>query len=104
MRVLVVGGYGAQGQVICRELVKNPKVSEVVCAGRRLEEAKKFVAKHKSKKLSASAVDLENISEMNAAVKKTDLVVNAASYIYNLRLMKSCAQNGVNYQDLASAW
>ena len=104
MRVLVIGGYGAQGQVICRELVKNPKVSEVVCAGRRLEEAKKFVAKHRSKKLSASAVDLENISEMNAAVKKTDLVVNAASYIYNLRLMKSCAQNGVNYQDLASAW
>lgn len=104
MRVLVVGGYGAQGQVICRELVKHRKVSEVICAGRRLEQAQKFVSKYRSKKLSASVVDLDSLSEIQAAVKKADLVINSASYIYNLRLMKACARNGVNYQDLASAW
>ena len=104
MRILVLGGYGAQGQVICRELVKHPKVSEVVCGGRRLEQAKRFVSKYKNEKLSASRVDLDNINEARAAVKKADLVVNAASYIYNLRLMKACAESGVNYQDLASAW
>jgi len=104
MRILVVGGYGAQGQVICRELVKHPKVSEVICSGRRLEQAKKFVSRYKSKKLSASRIDLDNIQEVRAAVKNVDLAINSASYIYNLRLMKACAENGVNYQDLASAW
>ena len=104
MRILVLGGYGAQGQVICRELVKHPKVSEVVCGGRRLEQAKRFVSKYKNEKLSASRVDLDNVNEARAAVKNADLVVNAASYIYNLRLMKACAESGVNYQDLASAW
>jgi len=104
MRILIVGGYGAQGQVICRELVKHPKVSEVICAGRKLEQAKRLVSKYKSEKLVASRVDLNNVNEARAAVKNVDLVVNAASYIYNLRLMNICAESGVNYQDLASAW
>jgi saccharopine dehydrogenase-like NADP-dependent oxidoreductase len=104
MRISVVGGYGAQGQVICRELVKHPKVSEVICSGRRLEQAKGFVSRFKNKKLSAGSTDLNNINEVRAAVKNVDLVINSASYIYNLRLMKACAESGVNYQDLASAW
>lgn len=98
----MLGGYGAQGQVICRELVKHPKVSEVICCGRRLEKAKRFVLKHANEKLSASRIDLDNINEARAVVKKVDLVINAASYIYNLRLMTACAESGVNYQDLAS--
>jgi len=104
MKILVFGGYGAQGQVICRELLKHPKVSEVICSGRRLEQAKRFVSRFKDKKLSANKTDLDSINEINAAIKNVDLVINAASYIYNLRLMKACAKNGVNYQDLASAW
>jgi saccharopine dehydrogenase (NAD+, L-lysine-forming) len=104
MKVLVLGGYGAQGQVICRELTKHPKVSEIICAGRRLEQAKKFVSKYKSEKLSPACVDLSNLNEVRVAVKNVDLAINAASYIYNLRLMKACADSGVNYQDLASAW
>lgn len=104
MKVLVLGGYGAQGQVICRELTKHPKVSEIICAGRRLEQAKKFVSKYKNKKLSPACVDLNNLKDVREAVKSVDLAINAASYIYNLRLMKACADSGVNYQDLASAW
>jgi len=104
MKILVLGGYGAQGQVICRELVKHPKVSEVICAGRRLEQAKRFVSKYRSQKLYPASVDLNNINEVRRAVKDVDLAINSASYIYNLRLMRACAENGVNYQDLASAW
>lgn len=104
MRILVLGGYGAQGQVICRELVKNPKASEVICSGRRLEQAKRFVSRYKHEKLSASRIDLDNVNDVRKAVKGVDLVVNSASYIYNLRLMKACAESGVNYQDLASSW
>lgn len=104
MRILVAGGYGAQGQVICRELVKHPKVSEVICSGRHREQAEKFISRHKSEKFSAASLDLNKINEIDPAIKNVDLVVNAASYVYNLRLMKACAKNGVNYQDLASAW
>jgi len=104
MRILVAGGYGAQGQVICRELVKNRKVSEVICSGRRIEQAKKFVSKYKNEKLTPGSLDLENINQINKAIRNVDHVLNSASYIYNLRLMKACAESGVNYQDLASAW
>jgi saccharopine dehydrogenase-like NADP-dependent oxidoreductase len=51
MKVLVIGGYGAQGSVICTYLARRPEVSEIVCAGRNLEKAKKLVERLKSDKI-----------------------------------------------------
>lgn len=101
VRILVLGGYGAQGAVICTELVKHPKVSEVICAGRRPERAKRFAHRLKSEKLSTRHVDLDRASELRASLKDVDVVINSASYVYNLPMMKAAAQNGVSYQELA---
>lgn len=101
MRILVLGGYGAQGSVICTDLVKHSKVSEVICAGRRLERAKHFADRLKSEKLSTRCVNLSRVDELRKAVKDVDVVINTASYIYNLRTMKAAAESGASYQDLA---
>ena len=101
MRILVLGGYGAVGNVICRELVKHPNVDEVVCAGRSLEKAEAFVERYRNEKLSAMKVDLFDIEELRKAVKDFDIVINAVDYRFNLRIMKACVETGVSYQDLA---
>jgi len=101
MRILVLGGYGAQGAVICTELVKHPKVSEVLCAGRRPERAKRFADRLKSEKLSTLRVDLNRADELRTNLKDVDVVINSASYIYNLTMMKTAAESGVSYQELA---
>jgi len=101
LKILVLGGYGAQGSVMCMELVKHPKVSEVICAGRRLEQAEAFKDKLKSEKLSTRKVDLSRVDELRKAAKDVDVVINAASYIYDLRAMKAAIENGASYQDLA---
>ena len=102
MKVLVVGGYGAQGSVICTYLARSPDVSEIVCAGRNLEKAKQLVERLKSDKVTAKKLDATNADELTAAAKGMDLVVNATVPKYNLIIMDAVLKGGANYQDLAS--
>jgi len=101
MKILVLGGYGAQGSVMCTELVKHSKVSEVICAGRNVKEAEAFKQRLKSEKISTRQVDLNKTDEIRKAAQGVDIVVNSANYIYDLRIMKAAAQEGASYQDLA---
>ncbi|MEM1539990.1 MAG: saccharopine dehydrogenase NADP-binding domain-containing protein [Candidatus Bathyarchaeia archaeon] len=101
MKILILGGYGAQGSVICYELAKHKRVSEIVIAGRNLERAKALKKMLKSDKLSILCVDLNNVDEVQKAVKGCDLVVNSASYVYDIRVMKAALAEGANFQGLA---
>ena len=101
MRVLVLGGYGAVGNVICRDLAKHPNIDEVVCAGRSLEKAEAFVKRYRNEKISAMKVDLFDVEDLQKAVKGFDIVINAVDYRFNLRVMKACVDAGASYQDLA---
>lgn len=101
MKILVLGGYGAQGSVICTDLVKSPEVSEVICAGRNLEKAKRLADWLKSEKLSPLRVDASNPDELLRAIKEVDVVVNAALPMFNFYIMQAALKSGTHYQDLA---
>jgi len=102
MKVLVVGGYGAQGSVICTYLAKSPDVSEIVCAGRNLTKAKRLIERLKSDKVSPKKLDATKRDELTNAAKGMDLVVNATVPKYNLIVMDAVLKGGARYQDLAS--
>ncbi len=102
MKVLVLGGYGAQGSVICTYLARSPDVSEIVCAGRNLEKAKRLVERLRSDKVTPKKLDATNPDELASATKGKDLVVNATVPKYNLTIMDAVLKGGANYQDLAS--
>ncbi len=101
MKILILGGYGAQGSVICYELAKHKRVSEILIAGRNLDRAKALKEMLKSEKLSTCRVDLNNVDELQKAVKSCDLVINSASYVYDLRVMKAALSAGANFQGLS---
>ncbi len=102
MKVLVVGGYGAQGSVICTYLSRSPEISEIVCAGRNLAKAKRLVERLKSDKVSPKKLDATKQNELMSAAKGMDLVVNATVPKYNLIVMDAVLKGGACYQDLAS--
>jgi saccharopine dehydrogenase (NAD+, L-lysine-forming) len=102
MKVLVIGGYGAQGSVICTYLAKRPDVSEIVCAGRNLSKAKRLVERLKSEKVSPKKLDATKKDELTSSAKGMDLVVNATVPKYNLIVMDAVLKGGAHYQDLAS--
>lgn len=102
MKVLVLGGYGAQGSVICTYLARSPDVSEVVCTGRDLEKAKRLAQRLKSDKVKPKKLDAGKRDELVMAAKEMDLVVNSTAPKYNLSIMDAALKGGAHYQDLAS--
>ena len=102
VKVLVVGGYGAQGSVVCTYLARSPEVSEIVCAGRSLEKAKRFVERLGSDKVRLKKLDANKVDELESAARGMDLVVNSTAPKYNLAIMDAALKGGAHYQDLAS--
>ena len=107
-KMLVLGGYGAQGSATVMWLVKEPDVSEVICAGRNLEKAKRFADKLKSHKVRPMKVDAWKPNEVLEAAKGVNVVINmTAAWIGErsptLEVMDAAFKNGAHYVDAAAA-
>jgi saccharopine dehydrogenase-like NADP-dependent oxidoreductase len=107
-KMLVLGGYGAQGSATVMWLVKEPDVSEVICAGRNLEKAKRFADKLKSNKVRPMKVDAWKPNEVLEAAKGVNVVINmTAAWIGErsptLEVMDAAFKNGAHYVDAAAA-
>jgi len=101
MKVLVLGGYGAVGTAICGDLAQTPHISEVVCAGRNIDKAKRLAQKLKSDKVTPKKVDASSSDELTKALKEVDIVINSSLPQYNLTVMEAALKNGVHYIDNA---
>jgi len=101
MKVLVLGGYGAVGTAICGDLAKTPQISEVICAGRNLDKARRLAQKLKSDKVTPKKVDASNSNELMRALKGVNIVINSSLPEYNLIVMEAALKNGVHYIDNA---
>ena len=108
-KILVLGGCGAQGSATVMWLVKEPDVSEVICADISLEKAKRLKAKLKSDKLRPMKVNAWNPDEVLEAAKGVDVVINMVAAWINKRspapnVMEATFKNGAHYVDPAVAY
>ncbi|MFB0522902.1 MAG: saccharopine dehydrogenase family protein, partial [Candidatus Bathyarchaeia archaeon] len=101
MKVLVLGGYGAVGTAICGDLAETPHISEVVCAGRNIDKARKLAQKLKSDKVTPKKVDVSNSNELMKALEEVDIVINSSLPEYNIAVMEAALKSGVHYIDNA---
>jgi len=101
MKVLVLGGCGTVGTVICADLARTPSISEVICADINLDKAKRLAEKLNSEKVTPRKVDAGNSDELMKALKGSDTVINTSLPRYNLAVMDAALKNGVHYIDNA---
>jgi len=101
MRILLLG-LGAVGTVTATHLIDSPEVSGVVLGDIAFDRAKKLEKKLNSDKVSALKVDAGDRQNLTTAIKRIDLVINAALPRYNLLIMDVALKNNVYYIDLAS--
>ncbi|UTV41867.1 saccharopine dehydrogenase NADP-binding domain-containing protein (plasmid) [Ensifer adhaerens] len=97
-RVLVVGGYGAVGRHLCKELASDPSIKLVV-AGRRLEAAEAL-----AKDIGASArrIDLTEPVTWASACDGAELVVVCMDQ-QNTRFVSFILERGVHYIDITAS-
>ena len=101
MKVLVLGGYGAVGTAICGDLAVAPQISEVVCAGRNIDKARRLAQKLKSDKVTPKKVDASDPNELTGSLKEVDIVINSSLPQYNIKVMETALKNEVHYIDNA---
>jgi len=102
MKVLILGS-GAVGTEIGDLLRKHKEIDELVMADLHLEFATKAVKKMGSqKKVSAIAMNANNVEDMKKGMKEVDFVINTTLPRFFLKIMKACLETGTNYMDLAT--
>ena len=89
------------GTAICGDLAETPHISEVVCAGRNVDKARKLAQKLKSDKVTPKKVDVSNSSELMEALEEVNIVINSSLPEYNIAVMDAALKSGVHYIDNA---
>ena len=105
-RVLVIGGYGNFGSLICNHLVMNPDIELVISGRDRLKLAKKVAELEElgGKPCESCCMDATQ-EEMNSQLGALDiqLVIHTGGPFQNqsYAVARNCIESGVNYCDLS---
>jgi saccharopine dehydrogenase-like NADP-dependent oxidoreductase len=100
MRIVVLGGAGAMGQVAVRDLAHSNGVNEVVIAELSRQRAESVCAAIGVSKVKIVEADINQAQTLVTAFSGADVVINSTPYQFNLKVMEAALQAGTNYIDL----
>lgn len=103
-KILVLGGYGCTGKLICHYILQESDVT-VVVAGRDLSKGKALAselnAKFGKERTTAIAADAASPSSLEVAFANVDMVVVASPTVkYTENIARACLNAGVDYFDV----
>ena len=99
MRILILG-HGAVGCVLAKMLHKEKCIQSVLCGDIHFKKEKRFG------KTQHFNINLKNNEQLLKFFKnhKLDLVVNAASPVFNEDILDACVKAKIDYMDMAACW
>jgi len=106
MRIIVLGGAGAMGQVTVGALSEYPDVDQVVLADYNEDHAQQVAAalksseSSKSSRISVRQIDVNDQDRLCKLLHGADVVLSAVDYVFNLPVLKACIREKVHYADL----
>jgi saccharopine dehydrogenase-like NADP-dependent oxidoreductase len=100
MKIVVLGGAGAMGQVAVRDLAASQPVGEVVVADVSVDRAEKLKRALGSDKIKSAYADLTNKQGLVNVLKGATAVINSTPYTYNVSVMEAALEAGCHYLDL----
>lgn len=98
--IVVLGGAGAMGQVIVRDLAEFSSYDRIVIADFNKEKAEELKSHIGSKKLEAAFCNLKEPKSLNEVLKEAFLVINSTPYYFNVDVMKAALDCSCHYMDL----
>jgi len=108
MRVAVLGAAGTIGPAIVADLGRSEEVSELVLCDLHRDRAEAVAAEHGFGKARGVAADAGaargDPGSLADAIDGCEVLVNSASYRFNLAAMEACLEEGCNYLDLGGLY
>lgn len=99
-KIVVLGGAGAMGQVIVRDLAEFSNFDSIVIADFNLKKAEELRDSLKNSKLEAEQCDLKNPESLGKVLNDAFIVINSTPYYFNVDVMKAALAASCHYMDL----
>ena len=102
---VVLGGGGAMGRAIARDLYDSSAEARILVADLNLE-AVRATARSLGQgadpggRVEARQVDVRDTAAMAGLLKGRDVVINASNYYWNVQVMRAALEAGTHYLDL----
>jgi lysine 6-dehydrogenase len=104
LRVAVLGAGGTIGPAIVADLGASEEVTELLLLDLDRERAEAVAAEHGDGKARGAAADASDPGNLADAIRDCDVLVNAASYRFNVQAMRGCLESGCHYLDLGGLY
>jgi saccharopine dehydrogenase-like NADP-dependent oxidoreductase len=99
-KVVVLGGAGAMGQVIVRDLSQYGNFDQIIIADFNKHKAQELCAKVANPKLSACFADINKHQSLVEAFSGAQVLINSTPYYFNVAVMEAALEANCNYMDL----
>ncbi|HEY9786157.1 MAG TPA: saccharopine dehydrogenase NADP-binding domain-containing protein [Candidatus Obscuribacterales bacterium] len=99
-KIVVLGGAGAMGQVIVRDLAETSGFDKVVIGDFNQQKANEVKAAVGSKKVETAFADVKDQDSLAALFRDATIVINSTPYYFNVEVMKAALQSSCHYIDL----
>jgi saccharopine dehydrogenase-like NADP-dependent oxidoreductase len=99
-RFFVLGGAGAIGWIIVRDLFESTRQNHILIADFDGEKARSLANSYRSRRVTYASADARDPSRLAAVLRDKSIVINCTRHQFNLHVMHAALQACVHYVDL----
>src|SRR2546428_5644570 len=100
MKIIVLGGCGAMGSEVTRDLARSSEFEEIVIADADFPKAQALADELGGGRVRAIQIDVSDEDAMEKALTEFDVVANATTYHFGLIAARAAIRAKTNYLDL----
>jgi lysine 6-dehydrogenase len=99
-RFVVLGGAGAIGRVIVRDLYDSSPKNQILIADFHDDAARQVAKKYQSRRVTHTFTDARYLTRLASVLRDQSVVINCTRHHFNLNVMEAALRAGVHYLDL----
>ena len=99
-RFVVLGGAGAIGRVIVRDLFESSRRNHILIADYDADAATNFARTYGTSRVSSAGADARKVRKLATTLAGNSVVINCTRHQYNLNVMEAALHAGTHYLDL----
>src|SRR5262249_51188004 len=99
-RFVVLGGAGAIGRIVVRDLFESNRRNQILLADYNPEAAARAANNYRSRRVTHAFADANDIGHLAALLSDYSVVVNCTHHHFNLAVMEAALKSQTHYLDL----
>src|SRR5262249_50973933 len=97
---VVLGGAGAIGRVIVRDLYESNSKNQILIADFDEQSSRDIASSYRSKRVSYAFADARSPSRLTSVLRDRSVVINCTRHQFDLNVMEAALRAGTHYLDL----